>query len=122
MSTELDVTRGDTVPLFCDVVNFSGDLTLASSRVTFTVKRHKSDSDSDALIALTKASGRITAAGARLDWEIRPRDYDVMGSVVRDTKLYWDLQLTDVAVSPPTVYSLDSGVLVVMPEVRRGVA
>lgn len=121
MTTESDLTmfRGDdrvyTMTVTVDDVVF--DLTGCS--VKFTAKRHMADQDSDAIIALSTATGGVvltTPASGILTVTIPA---NATASLVEDTALYWDLQITDTGGRKRTIPEPTPGKLMVRSDVTR---
>lgn len=115
------ITRGDKERFEAVVSEFSGDLSAVTTLVQFTAKYSPDDDDADAVILLTKDSGRIVVDSAtELSWYVSADDYDIpkLRSAI---KLHWDLQLIDETETPPGVYTLKSGTMPVKPDVSLSV-
>ncbi len=89
------------------------DLTNASIALVFTVKRRLTDTDVNALFALTRAGGGIVVTeplAGRLEVRLTAAN---TSSVAPPETFHWDVQMT--AGGLPT--TLDSGLLYVEPDV-----
>lgn len=119
----MTITRGDKERFSATISDFSGDLAASTTKIQFTAKHSSADDDSAAVILLTKASGRISVVppvfpatlATKLEWIVTAADYNIP-KLRKALRLEWDLQLVDETETPFGVYTLDSGVMPVQPD------
>jgi hypothetical protein len=118
MTTRLEMFRGDDES-FDVVVTEADEVTrvdLSGADLRFTAKRKITDEDDAAIIVLTTTDSTITLTDAaqgeaRLDVPAVQTD-----SLTKDSLLFWDLQVFDIADKTRTVAS---GQLIVRRDVSR---
>jgi hypothetical protein len=118
MTTRLEMFRGDDES-FDVVVTEADEVTrvdLSGADLRFTAKRKITDEDDAAIITLTTTDSTITVTDAangeaRLDVPAAQTD-----SLLKDSLLFWDLQVFDIADKTRTVAS---GQLIVRRDVSR---
>jgi hypothetical protein len=113
---QLEMWRGDTTPFILTLDDTSYDLS-AVTEIYFTAKVSPSDAD-PGLFQLTKSAGQIVVDGAQ-PWKatIRPLRSST-NTLTATTTLYWDVQVS-VTGSPDTTETVDSGTLIVKPDITR---
>lgn len=106
---DLAMFRGDSLAV---TLTLTDDTFQTGDSVRFTVKRRLSDPDEAAVVARTSDDGGVTLDGATASCVIHPADtHDLAGTA----SLVWDWQVT----TPTGVHTLDSGRLIVRPDVTR---
>ena len=110
----LVISRGDTVYIDFAVVDANGQATsIVGWTLWFTVKRRLSDTDAQALIQKTTASGITVTSAATGVGYVLLLPADTSGLEARRQTFYADLQGKDAG---GAVYTLQHGTLTVRPE------
>ena len=116
--SELTMLRGDTKTLPFTATRNSAVLDLDDAKVWFTVKRSVADEDEDAFLQKTEAEGIeiLDEDEGTLVVTIDAEDTDGLEIRGAGKTLYWDLQ---VKMGTGEVDTIDSGTLVITPDVTR---
>jgi hypothetical protein len=98
IETRLEMTRGDTTTLDVLVVDDEGAVVdISGTDIRFTAKRDTSDTDAEAIFAKVSGDGISLVNGGttgQCTVVIEPEDTE---DLVKQTRLAWDIQFTDVA-------------------------
>ena len=97
----LSMVRGDKQAFDIAVVDADGvAVDLTGITITFTVKRRRTDTDAQAIISLSTASGIVTDYDPTLGTAtitLDPEDTEDLSDHVIARSLYWDVQIDDMA-------------------------
>ena len=110
---DFTMKRGDTLPINHTVTDGGAAVNLTGKSLRFMAKRSVADADSAAVITKTIGSG-ITVTnptGGLAQTLISPADTTGLPAIAQ--LLQWDLQMVDGS----NVYTLESGTLLVSPDV-----
>lgn len=111
MSDALEIIRGDDTTISATITNQDDEaVNLTGATVFFTVKRRKTDSDADALIA-KEVTSHTTPASGQTDIELTNEDTDI-----RPGAYLYDLQVKD---NEDRIISINYGTLRVKTDITR---
>lgn len=109
----LEMARGDSLSLNLAVTSGGVPLTLVGKSLRFVAKRGVGDSDASAVITKTTPTGIVVtdAPGGLARIDLLPADTSALPALPE--LLVWDIQL----INGSAVYTIESGTLLVKPDV-----